>query len=270
VRIVTAPRAIALAALFVAGTIAGAGAVALASSASGSPPSLVTAPLLNSDYERSAEGLVTLAVDVFNSGEQDVPIVVRSFAGWPVSGSGTDTEVLSARTWTQLEIIAAPDCDVMLTEVMAVDAGSYSLDVQLGRDIPRILRRVHDEFCGLEPYLFATMEVDSATADDQGLRIDLRLLGHGRRALGDLQIIDARPPLPGSTFRVTNVPETLAVDGSTVLDAYWTVDDCTVALQAIARPAVTFITQQGVVVEAPLDDRGAAAFARYIANECTP
>lgn len=169
----------ALAALFVAGTIAGAGGVALASSASGSRPSLVTAPLLNSDYERSAEGVVTLAVDVFNSGEQDVPDVVRSFAGWPVSGSETETEVLSAGAWTQLEIIAAPDCDAVLTEVMAVDAGSYSLDVPPGRDIPRISRRT---------------EVDSATADDHGLRIDLRLLGHGRRALGDLQLIDARPP----------------------------------------------------------------------------
>lgn len=266
----TAPRAMALAALFVAGTIAGARGVALASSASDSPPTLVIAPLLNSDYERSAEGLVTLAVDVFNSSEQDVPVVVRSFAGWPVSGSGTETEVLSAGAWTQLEIIAVPDCDVVLTEVMAVDAGSYSLDVQLGRDIPRILRRVHDEFCGLEPYLFATTEVESATADDHGLRIDLRLLGHGRRALGDLQIIDARSDMLGSTFRVTNVPETLAVDGSTVLDAYWTVDDCTMALQAPTRPAVTFITQQGVVVQAPLGDRGAAALARYIANECTP
>jgi hypothetical protein len=270
VRIVTAPRAMALAALFVAGTIAGAGAVALASSASGSPPSLVTAPLLNSDYERSAEGLVTLAVDVFNSSEQDVPVVVRSFGGWPVSASETEPEVLSAGTWTQLEIIAAPDCDAVLTEVMAVDAGSYSLDVPLGQDIPHILRRVHDEFCGVEPYLFATTEVESATADDQGLRIDLRLLGHGRRAPGDLQIIDARSPLLGSTFRVTNLPATLAVDGSTVLDAHWTVDDCTLALQAMARPAVTFITQQGVAVEAPLDDRGAVVLARYIANECTP
>jgi hypothetical protein len=215
--------------------------------------------------------LVTLAVDVFNSSEQDVPVVVRSLPDGRCPGAGrTDTEVLSAGTWTQLEIIAAPDCDVVLTEVMAVDAGSYSLDVQHGRDIPRILRRVHDEFRELEPYLFATTEVESATADDQGLRIELRLLGHGRRALGDLQIIDARSPLLGSTFRVTNVPETLAVCGSTVLDAYWTVDDCTMALQAITRPAVTFITQQGVVVEAPLDDRGAAAFARYIANECTP
>lgn len=266
----TAPRAMALAALFVAGTIAGAGAVALASGASGSPPSLVTAPLLNSDYERSAEGLVTLAVDVFNSSEQDVPVVVRSFGGWPVPGSETEPEVLSAGTWTQLEIIAAPDCDAVLTEVMAVDAGSDSLDVPLGQDIPHILRRVHDEFCGVEPYLFATTEVESATADDQGLRIDLRLLGHGRRALGDLQIIDARSPLLGSTFRVTNLPATLAVDGSTVLDAYWTIDDCTLALQAIARPAVTFTTQQGVVVEAPLDDRGAVALARYTANECTP
>ena len=190
-----APRAMALAALFVAGTIAGAGGVALASSASGSPPSLVTAPLLNSDYERSAEGLVTLAVDVFNSSEQDVSVVVRSFAGWPVSGSETETEVLSAGTWTQLKIIAAPDCDAVLTEVMAVDAGSYSLDVPLGQDIPHILRRVHDEFCGLEPYIFATTEVESATADDQGLRVDLRLLGHGRRAQGDLQLIDARSPL---------------------------------------------------------------------------
>ena len=69
---------------------------------------------------------------------------------------------------------------------------------------------------------------------------------------------------------MTNVPTTLAVYGSTVLDANWTVDDCTVALQSIARPAVTFITQQGVAVEASLDDRGAVVLARYIANECTP
>jgi len=46
---VTAPRAMALAALFVAGTIAGAGGAALASSASDSPPTIVVAPLLNSD-----------------------------------------------------------------------------------------------------------------------------------------------------------------------------------------------------------------------------
>jgi len=259
-----------MAALFVAGTIAGAGAVALASSASGSPPSLVTAPLVHSDYERSVDNLATLAVDVFNSSEQDVPVVVRSIAGWPASRSETETKVLSARTWTHLEIIAAPDCDAVLTDVMTVDAGSYSIDVPLGQEIPRILRRVHDEFCGPDPYVFAEAEVESANADDQGLRIDLRLLGHGRRPVGDLQLIHARSRLPGSSFHVTNLPETLAVDGSTVLDAYWTVDDCTVALQAIIRPAVTFITQQGVVVEAPLDDRGVAALARYIANECTP
>jgi hypothetical protein len=69
---------------------------------------------------------------------------------------------------------------------------------------------------------------------------------------------------------VTSLPAELAVDGSTVLDAYWTIDDCTVALQAIARPAVTFITEEGVTVEAPLGDRGVGALARHIANKCTP
>jgi hypothetical protein len=119
----------ALAALFITGTIAGAGAVALTSSASSSPPNLVTGPLLNSEFEHPAEGLVTLTVDLFNSSEHDLPVVVRSFAGWPVSGSEADPEVLSARTWTPLEITVAPDCDAVLTEVMAVDAGPHSLDV---------------------------------------------------------------------------------------------------------------------------------------------
>lgn len=264
----TAPRATTLAALFVAGTIAG--AVALASSAAGSPPSLATGPVLTSDYGRSAEGLVTLAVDVFNSSEQDVPIVVRSFAGWQMSGNEPAGEVLPARTWSRLEITTAPDCDAALTEVMTLDAGSYSLDVPLDPGIPGILRRVHNEFCELEPYVFATAEAEAATADDQGLHIDLRLLGHGREPLGDLQITDARSRLPGSTFRVTNLPVTLAVGGSTMLDAYWTVDDCTVALQAIVRPAITFSTEEDVVVEAPLDDRGVAALARHIANQCAP
>ncbi|HEX6336308.1 MAG TPA: hypothetical protein VFZ85_05090 [Jiangellaceae bacterium] len=266
----TAPRSTTLAALFVAGTIAGAGGVALASSAAGSPPSLATGPLLSSDYELSAEGLVTLAVDVFNSSEQDVPVVVKSVAGWQVSGSEPDSEVLPARTWTRLEITTMPDCDAVITEVMTLDAGSYSLDVPLEHGIPQMLRRLHDEFCGLDPYVFATMEVASATADDQGLGMSLRLLGHGREPLGDLQITDTRPSLSGSTFRVTNLPVTLAVEGSTMLDAHWTVDDCTVALQAIVRPAVTFVTEERVVIEAPLDDRGVALLARYIANVCTP
>jgi hypothetical protein len=268
VRIVTAPRATALAALFVTGTIAGAAAVALASSASSAPPSLVAGSLLSSDSENSAEGFVTLTIDVFNSSEADLPVMVRSFAGWPVSE--TDLEVLPARAWTQLEITTAPDCAGMLTEVTAVDAGSYSLDVPLDPGIPGILRRVRDEFCGMDPRVFAETKVESATAEDQGLRMDLRLLGHGRRPLGDLQIIEAHSGIPGGTLHVTNLPEILGVDGSIVLDAYWTIDDCTVALQAIVRPAVTFITAENVAVEAPLDDRGVAAFARYVANECTP
>lgn len=264
----TASRAMALAALFVTGTIAGAAAVALASSASSSPPSLVAGSLLSSDSENSAEGFVTLTIDVFNSSEADLPVMVRSFAGWPVSE--TDAEVLPARAWTQLEITTAPDCEEVLTEVMAVDVGSYPLDVSLDPGIGGILRRVRDEFCGLDAHVFAETKVASATADDQGLRMDIRLRGHGRRPLGDLQIIDSHSGLTGGTFNVTNLPEILGVDGSTVLDAYWTIDDCTEALLAIVRPAAIFITEEGVTVEAPLDDRGVAALARYIANECTP
>lgn len=145
----TASRAMALAALFVTGTIAGAAAVALASSASSSPPSLVAGSLLSSDSENSAEGFVTLTIDVFNSSEADLPVMVRSFAGWPVSE--TDAEVLPARAWTQLEITTAPDCEEVLTEVMAVDVGSYPLDVSLDPGIGGILRRVRDEFAGWTP-----------------------------------------------------------------------------------------------------------------------
>ncbi|HEX5994765.1 MAG TPA: hypothetical protein VFY84_06450 [Jiangellales bacterium] len=266
----TAPRAMTLAALFVTGSIAGAAAVTLASNASDAPPTLIAGPVSYVDYEQSADGLVSLTVEMFNASERAVPVAVTSIAGWLVSISDANTPVVPPGTWTQLEITAAANCDVERTNAIAVDAGAHKLAVELDQSLDHILHSVHDELCGSTPYVFATTEVESATADDQGLRIDLRLLGHGHRPAGDLHIIDAHSRLTGTTFHVANLPRELPVDGSTAVDAYWIVDDCPMALDAMVHPAVTFLTMEGVLVEAPLDDRGVAVLARYIAQRCTP
>lgn len=264
----TTPRALVLAALFIAGSVAGAGAVALASSTSSPPPRLVTATF-GPNYELSSDGAIALTVDVFNPSDDDLPVTVTSIAGWPVPEGTLSKQVLAGRSWTQIEVNAALDCAATPSDLIELDAGSELLVVSLEPAIHDHLSFVHGEHCGSGRQVRVETEVESVSNVGDGLRIDLRLLGHGRQPIGNLQITDARTSLPGSSVTLVGLPAELGVDGSIVLTTHWTVHDaCVLAHEAMPEPNITFATGENFALDTWLGERGVAVFARYAAAEC--
>ncbi len=265
----SAPRALVLAALFTAGSVAGAGAVALASSTSSPPPRLVTGLMFGPDYELTPDGAIRLTVDVFNPSDDDLPVTVTSIAGWPVPGEALSTQVLSARSWTPIEVNAVLDCAATPADFIELDAGSELLDVSLEPAIHGQLSFVHGDHCGSGRQIRVETEIESVSDVGDGLRIDLRLLVHGRQPIENLQINDARTSLPGSSVALVGLPAELGVDGSIVLTTRWTVfDACVLARQATPYPNITFATDENFALETSLGERGVAVFTRYAAAEC--
>lgn len=264
-----APRALVLAALFVAGSVAGAGAVTLASSASTPPPRLVTGLMFGPDYELTPDGTITLTVDVFNPSDDDLPVNVISIAGWPVPEEASSTQVLSARSWTPIEVNAVLDCAATPSDSIELDAGSDSLDVSLEPAIHGQLSFVHGEHCGSSRQIRVETEIESVSDLGDGLRIDLRVLGHGLRLVGNLQINDARTSLPGSSVALVGLPAELGVDGSTVVTTRWTVfDTCVLASESMPNPNITFATEDNFTLDGWLGARGVAVFTRYAVAGC--
>ncbi len=265
----TTPRMLGLTALFVAGTIVGAGAVALASSASSSIPRLVMGQLVLSEYELASDGAVTLTVDLFNTGRHDVSAIVSSVAGWPGPDAELAEYVLSARAWTQIDVNVVPDCDAQPTDVVELEIDTNRLVVPLEAALLDQVRFIRDDHCGLNRNLFLEGEVDSAVLDDGSLRMDLRLPGHNRPPIGSLHVTGAQAPLAGRVIEVTGTPAELTADESTVLTTQWTIDDCELALSALSEPGnFTLTTEEAFTLDIWLDDRGTALLARYTAAEC--
>lgn len=263
----TTPRMLSLAALFVAGTITGAGAVALASSSPSSPPNLVMGQLFRDNYELTSNGALTLAVELFNTGQEDVSVIVGSVAGWPTEGG--PGHLLSARAWTQIDISAVPTCDAPAVDVMALDVDGTPLSVPLEPVVLDQVRFILEEHCGSNRYVYLDSEVASAIEDDGRLRMDLRLPGHGRPPIGTLHITEGRSQLRGSVVELAHPPAALPATAPIVVTTYWTIDDCELALPALSEPPVlSFSTVEGFTVQTRSDSRGVAAVARHVAAEC--
>lgn len=262
----SAPRAVVLAVCFVAGSVAGAGAVALASS---SPPPRLVAAAFGLNDELTSEGAITFAIDVFNPSDDDIPVTVTSIAGWPVPDEELGTDVLVGRSWTEIAVNAALDCAAMRSDLIELDARSESLAVALEPSVLGQLRFVHGEHCGSGRQLSVEAEIESVSDVGDGLRIDLRLPGHGRQSIGDLRITDARTSLPGSSVELARPPAQLGVDGAIVVTTKWTVHDaCVLAREAMPEPNITFATEENFALDTWLRERGVAVFARYAAAEC--
>lgn len=262
-------RVLAPAVLFGLGAAAGAGAVGLASNAAGSSPHLVAGQVITLDYSPSAADLIDVSVDVFNASDEELAVQPISIAGWADSGIEPAPQLMPARSWTAIAFRTLPECDVELTNVVVVGANSTPYEFVAGRHVLARLGEVRRDHCGLERRLFLEPEVISASIQDNALRMDLRLPAHGRTPIGEKLITNVGSPTPGFTVEVDGLPATLSADSPLALSTIWRVQDCRPADEGVIQPGITFITDDGFVVESWFGEHAVALLARYAEIHCT-
>lgn len=253
---------------FALGAVAGAGMSVLVSSTADPVPNLVAGNVVSVEYDPAAAASIAVSVNIYNASDDDITALPTSIAGWPYAGDETGNQVLPARSWTELAITALPDCDRVLTNVAVVEVDATQHQIVIGPQVAERLSYVRQDYCGLDRHLYVEPELIAASSEGNSLRMDLRLPAHGRTMLGEQLITDAYAQSRGFIVEMDGLPATYTSDASLVLSARWSIRDCPAAVEGVLAPSIMFTTEDNVVVDSWLGDRGVAMLARYVATQC--
>jgi hypothetical protein len=254
--------------VFALGAAAGAGVVGSVSSAASPSPNLVAGNGITVNYDPMADDSIAVSIDIYNASDHDLTALPTLVAGWAVAGDEPAPQVLFARSWTALSVSALPVCDEPLTDVVVIEADATQYQVATGPHLVEQLSYLRQNYCGLGSHVFIEPEPVSTSVEADALRMDLRMPAHRRPMLGEQLITGALSQTPGFTAEADGVPATLTADEPLAVSVLWQIQDCQTAAESVTGPSIAFTTDDDVVVESWLGDRGVALLARYVATQC--